>query len=71
MYQSLWSCIVCITVMVVVSLATTPKSDAELEGLVYGVNEDSARRERGLVPAARILGRGVIGGARSAAMDFL
>src|SRR3989440_8766289 len=37
MYQALWSCLVCVLVTVVVSLATTPKPLAELNGLVYGV----------------------------------
>jgi SSS family solute:Na+ symporter len=36
MYQALWSCLVCVLVTVVVSLATTPKPAAELTGLVYG-----------------------------------
>jgi solute:Na+ symporter, SSS family len=39
MYQALWSFIVCVTVTVVVSLATKPKPDAELAGLVYGLTE--------------------------------
>ena len=37
MYRALWSWIVCVLVTVVVSYATRPKTDAELEGLVYGV----------------------------------
>jgi SSS family solute:Na+ symporter len=37
MYRALWSCIVCVLVTVLVSLMTKPKSDAELNGLVYGV----------------------------------
>jgi solute:Na+ symporter, SSS family len=37
MYQALWSFLVCVTVTVVVSFATPPKSDAELAGLVYGL----------------------------------
>jgi len=36
MYQALWSFLVCVSVTVVVSLATTPRPDAELKGLVYG-----------------------------------
>jgi solute:Na+ symporter, SSS family len=36
MYRALWSVIVAILVNVVVSLATQPKSFAELKGLVYG-----------------------------------
>ena len=39
MYQALWSFVVCVTVTAVVSLATRPKSDAELTGLVYGLTE--------------------------------
>jgi solute:Na+ symporter, SSS family len=39
MYRALWSCIVCALVTVLVSLATKPKSDAQLKGLVYGVTE--------------------------------
>ena len=39
MYQALWSFIVCVTVTVVVSLVTKPKTDAELTGLVYGLTE--------------------------------
>jgi len=37
MYQALWSCLVCVLVTVAVSLATTPKPDADLKGLVYGI----------------------------------
>jgi len=36
MYRALWSCLICISVTVVVSLATKPKPEAELQGLVYG-----------------------------------
>jgi SSS family solute:Na+ symporter len=36
MYQALWSFLVCVTVTVIVSYATTPKPRAELAGLVYG-----------------------------------
>ena len=39
MYRALWSCVVCALVTVLVSLATKPKPDAELKGLVYGVTE--------------------------------
>ena len=39
MYQALWSFIVCVTVTVVVSLATKPKPASELAGLVYGETE--------------------------------
>jgi SSS family solute:Na+ symporter len=37
MYRALWSCIFCLVVTIVVSFMTKPKSDAELNGLVYGV----------------------------------
>ena len=36
MFRALWSCLICITVTVVVSFLTTPKADEELVGLVYG-----------------------------------
>jgi SSS family solute:Na+ symporter len=39
MYQALWSFLVCVTVTVVVSFVTKPKSAAELTGLVYGLTE--------------------------------
>lgn len=39
MFQALWSFVVCVIVTVVVSLATKPKADAELEGLVYGLTK--------------------------------
>jgi SSS family solute:Na+ symporter len=36
MYRALWSWLICVLVTVVVSLMTKPKTDAELDGLVYG-----------------------------------
>jgi SSS family solute:Na+ symporter len=39
MYQALWSFVVCVIVTVVVSMATKPKSDSELNGLVYGLTK--------------------------------
>jgi SSS family solute:Na+ symporter len=36
MYRALWSCLIGVTVTVVVSLMTKPKTEAELQGLVYG-----------------------------------
>jgi len=39
MYQALWSFIACVVVTVVVSLATKPVPEAELNGLVYGLTE--------------------------------
>jgi SSS family solute:Na+ symporter len=36
MFRALWSWLICVAVTVLVSLATTPKTDAELNGLVYG-----------------------------------
>src|SRR5271163_1968923 len=36
MYQALWSFLVCVTVTVIVSLATTPIPHSQLAGLVYG-----------------------------------
>jgi solute:Na+ symporter, SSS family len=39
MYRALWSCLICAFVTVAVSLVTTPKTDADLKGLVYGVTD--------------------------------
>jgi solute:Na+ symporter, SSS family len=39
MFQALWSFLVCVLVTVAVSLATRPKPDAELAGLVMGLTE--------------------------------
>ncbi|PWU05700.1 MAG: Na+/galactose cotransporter [Verrucomicrobia bacterium] len=39
MFRALWSCLLCAVVTIVVSLATKPKSDSELNGLVYGATE--------------------------------
>lgn len=36
MYRALWSWLICVAVTVAVSFATTPKTDEELNGLVYG-----------------------------------
>jgi SSS family solute:Na+ symporter len=36
MYRALWSCLICVIVTILVSLATKPKPDADLNGLVYG-----------------------------------
>jgi SSS family solute:Na+ symporter len=36
MFRALWSWVICVVVTVIVSLMTTPKPDAELNGLVYG-----------------------------------
>jgi len=39
MYRALWSCLACAIVLVVISLLTKPKPEAELKGLVYGATE--------------------------------
>ncbi len=46
MYRALWSWLICVIVTVGVSLMTAPKTDAELNGLVYGatvIPDDGAR----------------------------
>jgi SSS family solute:Na+ symporter len=45
MYRALWSWIICVTVTVVVSLATRPKPVSELTGLVYGCTELPSERD--------------------------
>ena len=39
MYQSLWSCVTCVVVTVLVTMVTKPRPDAELKGLVYSLTE--------------------------------
>jgi solute:Na+ symporter, SSS family len=39
MYRALWSWLICVIVTVVVSLATKPKPESELTGLVYGATD--------------------------------
>jgi len=36
MFRALWSWLICVFVTIVVSYMTSPKTDAELNGLVYG-----------------------------------
>jgi SSS family solute:Na+ symporter len=36
MFRALWSWLICVAVTVIVSYMTKPKTDAELNGLVYG-----------------------------------
>jgi SSS family solute:Na+ symporter len=45
MYRALWSWIICVVVTVVVSMATKPKPDSELVGLVYGATEIPSEAE--------------------------
>jgi SSS family solute:Na+ symporter len=42
MFRALWSWLVCVAVTVLVSLATRPKPNNELEGLVYGLTPMTA-----------------------------
>jgi SSS family solute:Na+ symporter len=39
MYQSMWSCVTCVVVTVLVTLLTKPRPDDELVGLVYSLTE--------------------------------
>jgi SSS family solute:Na+ symporter len=45
MYRGLWSWIICVAVTVLVSLATRPKPEPELAGLVYGCTEIPSERD--------------------------
>jgi SSS family solute:Na+ symporter len=49
MYRALWSCLIGMAVIVVVSLRTTPKLESELEGLVYGATKIPSEGEAGLL----------------------
>ena len=57
MWRALWSGIICVVVTVVVSLATKPKTDLQLEGLVYGCHQDSQRGSSSSSETARFSGR--------------
>jgi SSS family solute:Na+ symporter len=39
MWQALWACVTCVVVTVLVTLATKPKPDEELRGLVYALTQ--------------------------------
>jgi solute:Na+ symporter, SSS family len=71
MYRALWSWLICVSVTVLVSLATAPKPESELVGLVYGCTELPSERELRLTQRPNLLGRGCRDGFRSAQLDFL
>ncbi len=71
MYRALWCWIVCVAVTVIVSMATRPKPEAELERLSLRVHEDSIGGPFAAVQTARILGRHCRGGFRGAEHYFL
>src|SRR5215467_4280711 len=48
MYQSLWSCVTCVVVTVLVTLVTKPKPDSELTGLVYSLTERAQEQHTSL-----------------------
>jgi SSS family solute:Na+ symporter len=39
MFQSMWSCVTCVVVTVLVTLVTKPRPEAELRGLVYSLTD--------------------------------
>ena len=65
MYRGLWSWLICVVVTVVVSLATRPLPEKQLEGLVYGCTRDPLRGSHAAPSASGVLGgdcgRGVCG----------
>jgi SSS family solute:Na+ symporter len=59
MYRALWSWLICVVVTVAVSMATKPRPDSELTGLVYGCTEIPS--ESGLsLPQRPIFWAGII-----------
>jgi SSS family solute:Na+ symporter len=38
MFRALWSWLICTAIVIIVSLFTKPKTDAELEGLTFGAS---------------------------------
>jgi SSS family solute:Na+ symporter len=61
MYQALWSCVVCVTVTVLVTLVTKPKPDEELRGLVYSVTEIPREEHRGVIHRPIFWGAAALG----------
>jgi SSS family solute:Na+ symporter len=49
MYQSLWSCTMCMVVTLLVTLVTKPRPDAELQGLVYSLTEVAHEERVGIL----------------------
>jgi SSS family solute:Na+ symporter len=49
MYQSLWSCVTCVVVTLLVTLVTKPRPDSELVGLVYSLTEKAKEEKVGLL----------------------
>jgi solute:Na+ symporter, SSS family len=49
MYRALWSCLFGVIVTVIVSLATVPKAESELVGLVYGFTKMPSEAQTGLL----------------------
>jgi solute:Na+ symporter, SSS family len=49
MYQSLWSCVTCVVVTVLVTMVTKPRPDAELHGLVYSLTEKAKEEHASLL----------------------
>jgi solute:Na+ symporter, SSS family len=49
MYQSLWSCVTCVVVTLLVTLVTKPRPEAELKGLVYSLTEVAHEERVGIL----------------------
>jgi SSS family solute:Na+ symporter len=49
MYQSLWSCVTCVLVTVLVTIVTEPRPDSELRGLVYSLTEKAKEEHASLL----------------------
>src|SRR5262244_1724356 len=49
MYQSLWSCVTCVVVTVLVTMVTKPRPDSELQGLVYSLTERAKEEHTSLL----------------------
>jgi SSS family solute:Na+ symporter len=49
MYQSLWSCVTCVVVTLLVTLVTKARPDSELKGLVYSLTEVAHEERVGIL----------------------
>jgi solute:Na+ symporter, SSS family len=56
MYQSLWSCVTCVVVTVLVTMVTEPRPDSELHGLVYSLTEKAKEEHTSVLHRAAFWG---------------
>ena len=71
MFRALWSCLICVSVTVVVSLLTQPKTGGGTDWAGLRLHRDALGRRPAAVPAAHLLGGDGGRGLRGAEYHFL